>query len=88
MCNKISPRFYYQNLLYSFSPARDFVFFRLHPGKVPGKQHCDSFRFRRAAFYNGLKSKVGLAAAKTAAMRINLNSPPFSLSPPPLTAFS
>ena len=26
-----------------------------------------------AAFYNGLKSKVGLAAAKTAAMRINLN---------------
>ena len=37
----------------------------------PAQQHCDSFRFRRrrAAFYNGLKSKVGLAAAtgKTAA---------------------
>ena len=55
---------------------------------MPAQQHCDAFRFRRAAFYNGLKSKVGLAAAKTAAMRINLNSPPFSLSPPPLTAFS
>ena len=25
------------------------------------------------AFYNGLKSKVGLAAAKAAALRINLN---------------
>ena len=49
---------------------------------MPAQQHCDSFRFRRAAFYNGLKSKVGLAAAKTAAMRINRNSPPFSLSPP------
>ena len=33
---------------------------------MPAQQHCDSFRFRRAAFYNGLKSKVGLAAAKTA----------------------
>ena len=45
---------------------------------MPAQQHCD---FRRAAFYNGLKSKVGLAAAKTAAMRINLNidgSPPSS----------
>ena len=31
------------------------------------------FRFRRAVVYNGLKSKVGLAAAKTAAIRINLN---------------
>ena len=26
---------------------------------MPAQQHCDSFRFRRAAFYNGLKSKVG-----------------------------
>jgi len=40
---------------------------------MPAQQHCDSFRFRRAAFYNGLKSKVVLAAAKTAEMRINLN---------------
>ena len=30
-------------------------------------------QFKRAAFYNGLKSKVGLAAAKAAALRINLN---------------
>jgi len=30
------------------------------------------FAFACAAFYSGLKSKVGLAAAKTAAMRINL----------------
>jgi hypothetical protein len=31
------------------------------------------FRFRRAAFYQSLKSKVGLAAAKAAALRMNLN---------------
>ena len=48
---------------------------------MPAQQHCDSyqFRYRRAAFYNGLKpeslSKVGLAAAKAAAsgLRVNLN---------------
>ena len=34
----------------------------------------DSFRFKRAAFYQSLKSKVGLAAAKAAALRINLNA--------------
>jgi len=38
---------------------------------MPAQQHCDAFRFRRAEFFNGLKSKVGLAAAKTAAMRID-----------------
>ena len=32
-----------------------------------------SFRFKRAAFYQSLKSKVGLAAAKTATLGINLN---------------
>ncbi len=32
----------------------------------------DSFRFKRAAFYQLLKSKVGLAATKAAALRINL----------------
>ena len=31
------------------------------------------FRFKRAAFYMGLKSKVGLVAAKALALRINLN---------------
>ena len=35
--------------------------------------HSDSFRFKRAAFYQSLKSKVGLAAAKAAALRINLS---------------
>ena len=38
---------------------------------LPAQQHCDSFRYRRAAFYK--KSKVGLAAAKAAALRVNLN---------------
>ena len=33
----------------------------------------DSFRFKRTAFYQSLKSKIGLAAAKAAALRINLN---------------
>jgi hypothetical protein len=33
-----------------------------------------SFRYRRAAFYSGLKSKVGLIAAKTAALRVNMNT--------------
>ena len=40
---------------------------------IPAQQHCDSFRFRRAAFYNGHKSTVGLTAAKAAALRIHLN---------------
>ena len=31
------------------------------------------FRFKHAAFFQGLKSKIGLAAAKAAALRINLN---------------
>ena len=30
--------------------------------------------FRRAAFYSGLKSKVGLIAAKTASLRVNMNT--------------
>jgi hypothetical protein len=35
--------------------------------------NSEALRFKRAAFYNGLKGKVGLAAAKAAALRINLN---------------
>ena len=35
--------------------------------------NTDALRFKRAAFYNGLKSKVGLAAANAAVLRINLN---------------
>jgi len=41
---------------------------------IPSQRNqSDSFRFTRAAFYQSLKSKVGLAAAKAAAFRINLN---------------
>jgi hypothetical protein len=41
---------------------------------VPSQRNqSDSFRFKRAAFFQSLKSKVGLAAAKAAALRINLN---------------
>ncbi len=35
--------------------------------------NSEALRFKREAFYNGLKSKVGLAAAKAAALRVNLN---------------
>jgi hypothetical protein len=37
------------------------------------RNYPDSFRFKRAAFYQSLKSKVRLAAAKAAALRIYLN---------------
>ena len=41
---------------------------------MPSKcNQSDSFRFKRAAFYQSLKSKVGLAAAKAAELSINLN---------------
>ena len=33
--------------------------------------NSEALRFKRAALYNGLKSKVGLAGAKAAALRIN-----------------
>ena len=35
--------------------------------------NTEALRFKRAAFYNGLKNKVGLATAKAAALRVNLN---------------
>ena len=41
-------------------------------GMPSQRNQSDSFRFKRAAFYQSLKSKVGLAAAKAAALRINL----------------
>ena len=62
----------------STSCACDFSLFLGQPGDR-GALHChwnaiahdpDKFLFRRAAFYQGLKSKVGLAAAKAATMRI------------------
>ena len=41
---------------------------------VPSQRNqSDSFRFKRVAFFQSLRSKVGLAAAKAAALRINLN---------------
>ena len=55
---------------------------------LPAQQHCESFRFRRAAFYNGLKSKVGLAAAKAAALRVNLNIDGCGVVAPPAGASS
>jgi hypothetical protein len=42
-------------------------------GMASQRNQSDSFRFKRAAFYHSLKSKVGLAAAKAAALRINLS---------------
>ena len=42
-------------------------------GMSSQRNQSDSFRFKRAAFYQSLKIKVGLAAAKAAALRINLN---------------
>jgi len=55
----------------------------------------DSFRFKRAAFLQSLESKVGLAASKAAALRINLNiegcgipsARSFSRSPSPSSFF-
>jgi hypothetical protein len=42
-------------------------------GLPPQQNRSDNtFRFKRAAFYMGLKSKVGLVAAKASALRINL----------------
>jgi hypothetical protein len=42
-------------------------------GMSSQRNQSDSFRFKRAAFYQSLKSKVGLVAAKAAELRINLN---------------
>jgi hypothetical protein len=52
-----------------------------HPTATGEPSQCnqsDSFRFKRAAISQLLKSKVGLAAAKAAALRIDLNTPFFS----------
>jgi hypothetical protein len=52
------------------------------------RHHSDSFRFKRAAFYQSLKSKVGLAAAKAAALRINLNVESCGIVAAPVHALS
>ena len=46
----------------------------------------NAFRFKRAAFYMVLKSKVGLVAAKASAVRINLNIQGCSVVAPSLFA--
>ena len=53
--------------------------------RMPSQHYSDKFRFRCTAFYQGLKSKVGLAAAKAAALRINLNSTAVASSHPQCT---
>ena len=55
---------------------------------LPSQQNRsdNAFRFKRAAFYMGLKSKVGLVAAKASALRINLNIQGCSIVAPPLHA--
>ena len=50
------------------------------------RNQSESFRFKRAAFYQGLKIKVGLAAAKAAALRINLNVQGCSIVAAPMHA--
>ena len=54
---------------------------------LPSQQNRsdNAFRFKRAAFYMGLKSKVGLVAAKASALRINLNIQGCSIVAPPCT---
>jgi hypothetical protein len=57
------------------------------PAGMPSQHNqSESFRFKRAAFYQGLKSKVGLAAAKAAALRINLNVQGCSIVAAPMHA--
>ncbi len=46
----------------------------------------NAFRFKCAAFYMGLKRKVGLVAAKTSALQINLNIQGCIIVAPPLHA--
>ena len=55
---------------------------------LPSQQNRsdNAFRFKHAAFYMGLKSKVGLVAAKASALRINLNIQGCSVVAPSLHA--
>ena len=41
---------------------------------VPAQTNLDSFRYKRSAFYSGMKGKVGLIFAKAAVLRININT--------------
>jgi hypothetical protein len=60
---------------------------KAHAAGMPSQRNqSESFRFKRAAFYQGLKSKVVLAAAKSAALRINLNVQGCSIVAAPMHA--
>ena len=72
-----------------------FFFYRPHweteahftaAGMSSQTNNSEALRFKRAAFYNGLKSKVGLAAAKAAALRVNLNVQGCGIVAPPMHA--
>jgi hypothetical protein len=52
---------------------------------MPSHHNPDKFRFCRSAFYQGPKSKVRLAAAKTVELRINLNIDGCGVVAPPST---
>ena len=54
---------------------------------LPSQQNRsdNAFRFKRAAFYMGLKSKVGLVSANALVLRINLNIQGCSVVTPPCT---
>jgi hypothetical protein len=55
---------------------------------LPSQQNQSDnvFLFKHAAFYMGLKSKVGLVVAKASGLRINLNIQVCSVVTPPLHA--
>jgi hypothetical protein len=57
-------------------------------GMPSHRNQLDSFRFKRAAFYQSLKNKVGLAAANAAALRINLSVEGCGILAAPVHAFS
>jgi hypothetical protein len=48
--------------------------------------NSEALLFNHATFYNGLKNKVGLAAAKAAVLRINLNVQGCVIVAPPMHA--
>ncbi len=86
---------YADNQNISFLPAILSTSTRMHGETAIGmsSQHIntEALWFKRAAFYNGLKSKVGLAAAKAAAakaaaLRVNLNVQGCSIVAPPIHA--
>jgi hypothetical protein len=55
-------------------------------GMPSQRNQSESFWFKCAAFYQGLKSKVGLAAANVSALRINLNVQGCSIVADPIHA--